>query len=111
MQTKELDTKKAGFFAWAASRDAAIKSYAASTGYTDAQKLQAERVRLGLELCYHQSEIHINFRQKFIVVKIDNPQVKDRKNLKLLENDYSNIGITKQILKAGGIGYRIPRDN
>ena len=48
MNATELDTKAAPF-AWIAARDAAMKSYAASTLYTDAQKVRAERMKLGLE--------------------------------------------------------------
>jgi hypothetical protein len=44
MQATELDTKSAPF-AWVAARDAAMKSYAASTLYTEAQKVRAERMK------------------------------------------------------------------
>ena len=110
MKSKDFDTQKAGFFAWAASRDAAIRSYAASTSYSPTQKLLAERVKLGLELCYNASQSYINFRQKFIVVKFENASVHDHNLLGLFESDYDKLGITKQILKSGGIGYRIPRE-
>ena len=47
MQATELDTKSAPY-AWVAARDAAMKSYAASTLYTEIQKVRAERMKLGL---------------------------------------------------------------
>ncbi|CAB4221361.1 hypothetical protein UFOVP1636_267 [uncultured Caudovirales phage] len=109
MQVRETETKRAGFYAWGAARDAAIKSYAASTTYSDAQKLKAERVKLGLELCYHSRAIRINFRNKWITVHIEEPQVRDVRNLALLEADYELQGISKSVNKDGDISYRIMR--
>ena len=109
MQVKEIETKSAGFYAWAASRDAAMKSYAASTSYTPAQKLRAEQIKLGLELCYNSRAIHINFRNKWITIKIDEPRVRDRRNLALLEADYTLQGITKKVNLEGGVLYKIPK--
>ena len=108
MNATELDSKAAPF-AWVAARDAAMKSYAASTLYTEAQKVRAERMKLGLELCYSTSAIYINPRNKFIAIKVDKPTVRDRKNLALLEKDYEKLGdITKAVTKQG-ITYRIAK--
>ena len=46
MKEKELETKSAGYYAYAASRDAAMKSFAASTFYTEAEKVIAKRVQI-----------------------------------------------------------------
>jgi len=108
MQATELDTKNAGFYARAAAMDARMRNIKMSSGYTDAQKVQAERMKLGLEMVYSTNEIHINFRLKFITIKLESPLVRDRKNLALLEKDYNRAGITKQI-SAQGIIYRIKR--
>ena len=108
MRAQELDSKPAGFYAWAAARDAAVRSYAASTKYTQAQKILAERIKLGLEMVYAAAAIHVNFREKFIAIKVDQPCVRDRINLNLLEKDYQAQGITKAE-SAQGIIYRIPR--
>ena len=109
MLTKELDTKPAGYFAYAASRDAAVKSYAASTSYSDKQKLQVERMRLGLSECFGDCTCHVNFRQKFVVIKFDKNIVRNRKFLALLESDYEKIGVVKTVLATGGVAYRVPR--
>lgn len=107
MKTLELDTKDAGYFKFAAMRDARMKSYAASTHYTDAQKLQAERMKLALGLVFKAKEIYITFRKKFVVVKVDGPQyIRDKKSLTLLEKDYEKLGIQK-VATAQGIAYRI----
>ena len=107
MQAKDLDTKAAGN-KWWASRDAAIKSYAESTSYSASQRLQAERMKLGLEIVYASKAIHVNYRGKFIAIKIEQPQVRDRKMLAVLEKDYSLLGIVKMLSKQGLI-YRIPK--
>jgi hypothetical protein len=65
-------------------------------------------MKLALELCYSAKNFYINPRGKFITIKIDNPRVKDRSNLALLEQDYVEQGITK-IVTAQGITYRIPK--
>ena len=107
MQAKDLDTNAAGN-KWWASRDAAIKSYAESTRYSAAERLAAERMKLGLEIVYASKAIHVNYRGKFIAIKIEMPQVRDRKMLAVLEKDYSLMGIVKR-LSPQGLIYRIPK--
>jgi hypothetical protein len=76
--------------------------------YTEAERVRAERMKLALELCYSAKNFYINPRGRFISIKIDNPRVKDRSNLVLLEQDYVEQGITK-IVTVQGITYRIPK--
>ena len=108
MKTQELDTKNAGFYAFAAARNARMRAAAMWSHYSAAERAAAERVKLGLELCYSAKEFYINPRAKFITIKIDKPTVRDRKNLKLLEAEYAQKGIVK-ISTAQGISYRIAK--
>jgi len=108
MKERELETKSAGYYAFAAARDARMRATAMWTHYTDAERTRAERMKLGLELCYSAKGIYINPRNKFIAIKVDNPTVKDRKNLALLEQDYEAQGITK-VLTNQGVTYRIAK--
>ena len=108
MKAQELETKSAGYYAYAAARDASMRAVAMWSHYTDQERVRAERMKLGLEMVYHAKGIHINPRGKFIAVKVDQPQVRDRKNLALLENDYDAVGITKVVTEQG-ITYRIPK--
>jgi len=108
MNATELDTKAAPF-AWIAARDAAMKSYAASTLYTDAQKLRAERMKLGLEMVYTAKSIFITYRKKFVTIKLDQARVSDRKTLALLEQDYTAQGDVTKVITDQGITYRIAR--
>jgi hypothetical protein len=108
MNATELDTKAAPF-AWIAARDAAIKSYAASTLYTEAQKIRAERMKLGLEMVYAARGAFITYRKKFVTIKLDQARVRDRQTLTLLEKDYEKSGDVTKVVTDQGITYRIAR--
>lgn len=108
MKEKELDRKAAGKFAWFAAKDARQRSLANASFYSDAEKATAERVKLGLEFCYAAKDIHIEYRKKFISVKIDKPMIKDRKILLMLESEYTVQGYEKCKTKQG-VTYRIYR--
>lgn len=107
MQETTLDTQRApcAFFA---ARDARMRNYAQSSTYTEAQRRRAEQVRLGLGLAYSADEIHINYRGKFIAVKLANARVRDRATQMAVEAMYALEGIVKRVT-AQGIIYRIPR--
>ena len=107
MLTRDLDTKEAcnAFFA---ARDARMRNYAMSSTYTEQERLRAEQVKLGLECVYRVTEVHINYRQKFIAVKLTNALVRDRASVADLEAFYASQGIEKRISAQGTI-YRIPR--
>jgi len=108
MQTVELETKSAGRYAYFAAQDAAVKSYAASTHYTSQQKLNAERKKLVLEMAYY-GEVHVNYRKKFVALKVVNTNVQNRKLLAQLERDFAEEKIAR-VITAQGIVYRIPKD-
>ena len=108
MQERELETKSAGYYAYAAARDARMRAAAMWSHYTEAERVRAERMKLALELCYSAKRFFVNPRGKFITIKIENPRVRDRANLDLLERDYEREGITK-IVTPQGITYRIPK--
>jgi hypothetical protein len=108
MKAQELESKSAGYYAYAAARDASIRAIAMWSHYTDKERVRAERMKLGLEMVYNAKNIHINPRGKFIAIKVDQPQVRDRKTLALLEKDYELLGITK-VLTEQGVTYRIPK--
>jgi len=105
MQTVELESRKAKNSWWAVV-DARQRSYVASTHYSDSEKLEAERVKMMLEMAYY-GKIYLNYRQKFIVLKavgsVQNPEL-----LAELEADYEERGYTKVVTEQGVI-YRIPK--
>jgi hypothetical protein len=107
MLASTLDTKEASN-AFFAARDARMRNYAMSSTYTDKERLKAERVKLALECVYRVTEVHINYRQKFIAVKLCNAIVRDRASVADLEQFYAQEGIVKRTTAQGTI-YRIPR--
>jgi hypothetical protein len=108
MQERELESKSAGYYAYAAARDARMRAAAMWSHYTEAERVRAERMKLALELCYSARAFYVNPRGRFITIKVENPRVKDRSNLALLEEDYATQGITK-IVTAQAVIYRIPK--
>jgi hypothetical protein len=108
MKAQELETKSAGYYAYAAARDASMRAIAMWSHYTDKERVRAERMKLGLEMVYNAKGIHINPRGKFIAIKVDQPRVRDRKTLTLLEKDYELLAITKVVTEQG-VTYRIPK--
>ena len=108
MQTHTSETKDAGFFAYAAMRDARMRNEAMKSTYSDSERVRAERMRVGLECVYRSKEVHINYRKKFIAVKLSNAIVRDRASVADLERFYALEGISKEITPQAVI-YRIPR--
>jgi hypothetical protein len=108
MKSLDSDTKSAGSFAFAAMRDARMRNEAGKSHFTVQEIIRAERMKLGLEMVYACKAVHINFRQKFIAVKVDAAQINDRKNLALLESDYEKEGVIK-LTTDQGVTYRIPK--
>ena len=106
MNESEKDYKPAGQWAWFAERDARMRSAVNSTTFSDAQKLKAERVKLALEMVYSAEKVFIEFRKKFISVKVHKAQVRDRKGLALLEMCYQIEGLEK-VKTSQGVTYRI----
>jgi allophanate hydrolase subunit 1 len=102
----ETEHKSAGQWAWFAERDARMNSAVNSTHYSDAQKIKAERVKLALEMVYSAEKVYIEYRKKFISVKVHKAQVRDPKGLALLDMCYKNEGLVK-VNTAQGVTYRI----
>jgi hypothetical protein len=101
---RTLDREKAPF-AWVAVQDARMRSLANASLYTDAQKLKAERIKLALELVYKTKGAYINYRKKFIVIKLDDATVVDKKGLKFLEDGWDDTVV--KVPTPQGIIYRV----
>jgi len=50
--------------------------------------------------------VYLNYRKKQITLKVEQPQVRDRKMLKVLEADWTGLGVIKRV-SAQGVNYRI----
>lgn len=106
MRTQELETRDAGRFAWFAQRDASLRSAVNSSLYTDQQKLRAQRLRVALEMCVRAEGIYLEYRKRFITVKVNRPLHINRRDLAILENGWEQEGIAK-VVSNQGFTYRL----
>ena len=105
MKTSMLRTEEAPNKWWAA-RDASMRNAVNATRYTDHQKIAAERMKLALELVYSAKGVYIAYGKKGISLKVDGAQVRDRKELSLLEQGWASAGMVKRV-SAQGVIYRM----
>jgi hypothetical protein len=89
---------------WAAIANVRMRNIANASLFTDQQKAKAIAMSHALELCYKADGIHVNYRKKFIAVKVDNAQVWDRKALRSLEDSWGSD--VEKIDTKQGIIYR-----
>jgi len=100
MKTTVLDNQEAPNKRWAA-QDASMRNLANKSHWSAAAQLRAERMRMGFELVYAVEKSYVSFGKKAVSIKLDHAQVKDAKNLALLESDYAKEGVTKKITNQG----------
>ena len=71
LQEKELNTRPAGQFAYAAACDAERCSVKNAATYTSAERAAANTARDLLDSAYISKGLHINYRKTFIAIKVD----------------------------------------
>jgi hypothetical protein len=79
LKEKELNTRGAGNFAWAAGRNASAYSDECRVRYTPSQRARAETFVDIVRLGYVSKDIFINYRKKFVQIYVQAGEVKDRK--------------------------------
>jgi len=75
---KELETKQAGGFAFAAAMDAQRQNSNNKSHYTQEQIRRALTVRDLLDSAFSYKSLYINYRKKFIAVKAEGARARDR---------------------------------
>jgi hypothetical protein len=109
MLERNLDTKEAPTKWWAA-QDARMRNLANKSHYTEQTQIRVERMIQALGLCYNARGIHEAFGKRGVSVKVDRPtSIKDRVNLRLLEQDWEAAGVSKKVSPQGVI-YRFSAD-
>ena len=96
---KELETKSAGSFAFAAAIDAQRRNSNNKSHYTPDQIRKAITARDLLDSAYSYSKLYINYRQKFIAIKAEGARAKDamaREVVKLFEANGYGVVATPQ---------------
>lgn len=106
LKVKELDTKPAGRFAFAAVRDAERYSDECRMLYSGRQRAAAETFKDVVSAAYSGKKIYINYRKTFIVVKVEAPTLRDRRVRRELDAICEERGYQK-VQSAQGIAYRI----
>ncbi len=101
LKTEESSNKRGAYL------DARMRNLAGKSHYSYSQQTRAERMRLVLEIVYCAKDIYVNYRQRFIALKVDGARVADRVALSELEAEWAQGGITKAVT-AQGVVYRIP---
>jgi hypothetical protein len=104
---KELDTKDAGIYAFAAAMDAQRKNSNNKSHYTQEQIRKALSVRDLLDSAFSYKTLYINYRAKFIAVKADGARAKDamaKEVIALFETNGYDVAATPQ-----GVIVRIAR--
>jgi len=87
---KELDTKDAGSYAYAAARDAQRKNSNNKSHYTQDQIRKALSVRDLLDSAFSYTNLYINYRQKFIAIKAEGARARDSMAKEVVELFESN---------------------
>ena len=108
MKTIELDTP-AATNKWAAAMDRQRRNTNNASLYTLQQRTRAIRMRDAMECVYGGRHFDSpSYGKRGISVKIEDPVVRNRRDLKLLENAYEKEGIIKKKTPQG-ICYYIPK--
>ena len=104
---KELDTKDAGGYAYAAARDAQRQNSNNKSTYSQDQIRKALTVRDLLDSAFTYKNLYINYRQKFIAIKAEGARARNsmaREVVDLFESNGYLVASTPQ-----GVIVRIAR--
>ena len=96
---KELDTKQAGRFALAAVLDAQRRNTNNKSLYSQDQIRKALSVRDLLDYAFSYTSLYINYRQKFISIKVEGARARDamaKKVIALFETQGYGVVSTQQ---------------
>ncbi len=87
---KELDTKDAGTYAYAAARDAQRQNSNNKSTYSQDQIRRALTVRDLLDSAFSYTNLYINYRKQFIAIKAEGHRARDAMAKQVVELFESN---------------------
>ena len=96
---KELDTKEAGKFAWAAAMDAQRRNTNNKSHYSADQIKKAVTASDLIDTAFSYSNLYIDYRQKWIAVKAEGARAKSalsKEVIKLFETNGYGVVSTPQ---------------
>ena len=96
---KELETKDAGRYAFAAAMDAQRRNSNNKSTYTQEQIRRAVSARDLIDTAFSYTKLYINYREKFIAIKAESARRKDSmaaEVVKLFESNGYGVVTTPQ---------------
>jgi hypothetical protein len=96
---KDLDTKEAGQYAFAAVMDAQRRNSNNKSQYSSEQIRRALVVQDLIDTAFSYKSLYVNYRQKFIAIKAEGARAKDamaREVIKLFESNGYGVVSTPQ---------------
>lgn len=108
MKEKELETRSAGRFAYAAAKDADRYSDECRMLYTGAQRAKAETFLDLIKWAYAGDKFYLTYRKGFISIKLTAPMVRERKYAREIDAICQERGYEK-VRTQQGLTFRIPR--
>ena len=91
----------------AAATDAAARNSKNKSLYSSSQRATAQTYRDLLDSAYGYDEIFINYRQRFIAIKLTNPAVSNNSLAAKVDALLAERGVTRAVTEQGTV-YRIP---
>lgn len=91
---------------WWANYDARMKNLSNKTHYNQAFQVQVERMKIVLPMVYSTSRVYESYGKTGVSIKVENAQIRDRKNLRILEQEWAAKGFVKKVTPQGVI-YRL----
>ena len=92
---------------WWAAQDARMRNYANKSRWDSKIQRRVDAMMMALDSIY-SGRIYEAYGVRRAAIKIDNPQIKDRKWLRILEADWAAEGVTKTVTPRG-ILYQIAK--
>ena len=105
MQARELNTQEAPT-KWFAAQDAQRRNTNNKSHYPQSVQAQITRMLTVMDMVYAAKGIYEAYGKKGVSIKVDGAVVKDRKNLRELEAEWTVKGFVKKISPQGVI-YRL----
>lgn len=108
LKERDLDTKPAGRFAYAAAIDADRYSDECRVRFSPQERAQIETFRDIVSMAYSSENSFVNFRKTMAVIKLVNPVVRDRRMVRELDEICAERGYEK-VRTAQGLIIRMPK--
>jgi hypothetical protein len=105
MQTVNINTEEAPT-KWFAAQDAQRRNTNNKSHFPQVIQNQITRMLMIMDMVYAAKGVYEAYGKKGVSIKVDGAVIKDRKNLRALEAEWTAKGFTKKV-SAQGVIYRL----